>query len=72
MLKSQYPYVDKDGNENDKLIKHYSDNGKYIRQVETGIEYAEAIDVYPCKYTYEETEKPVEADGMPTGYITEQ
>ncbi len=45
---------------NGRLIKHSSDNGLYIRQVETGIEYAEAIDVIPCRYTYEETDKPIE------------
>ena len=44
----------------DRLIKHASDQGFYIRQVETGIEYAEAIDVIPCRYTYEETDKPIE------------
>lgn len=45
---------------NGRLIKHSSDNGVYIRQVETGIEYAEAIDVIPCRYTYEETDRPIE------------
>ena len=43
----------------DKLVKHFSDSGLFIRQVETGIEYAEAIDILPCKYTYEEMEKPI-------------
>ena len=47
-------------NINERLIKHSSDNGFYIRQVETGIEYAEAIDVIPCRYTYEETDRPIE------------
>lgn len=41
------------------LIKHESDLGKMILQVETGREYASAVDVIPCKYTYEETEKDV-------------
>lgn len=41
------------------LIKHKSDSNKYIRQVETGIEYASAVDVIPCRYTYEETEKDI-------------
>ena len=41
------------------LIKHQSDSNKYIRQVETGIEYASAVDVIPCRYTYEETEKEI-------------
>jgi hypothetical protein len=31
-----------------------------LLQIETGIEYNEAIDVMPCKYTYEETETPIE------------
>ena len=41
------------------LIQHESDCGKVIRQVETGIEYSSAVDVIPCKYTYEETEKDI-------------
>jgi hypothetical protein len=41
------------------LIKHESDSGKMIRQVETGIEYSSAVDVIPCKYTYEESEKDI-------------
>ena len=41
------------------LIKHQSDRGKYIRQVETGIEYASAVDVIPCRYTYEETDREI-------------
>ena len=42
------------------LIKHESDSGKYLRQVETGREYASAVDVIPCKYTYEETDREIE------------
>lgn len=41
------------------LIKHKSDNNKFIRQVETGKEYASAVDVIPCRYTYEETDKEI-------------
>lgn len=41
------------------LIRHKSDSNKYIRQVETGIEYASAVDVIPCRYTYEETDKEI-------------
>ena len=37
-------------------ILHYSDQGMKIRQVETGILYEDAIDVMPCRYTYEETD----------------
>ena len=46
---------------NDKLIKHYSDKGLYIKQLPTNIEYSEAVDVIPCRYTYVETDKPIEA-----------
>lgn len=41
------------------LIKHMSDSNKIIRQVETGVEYTSAVDVTPCRYTYEETEKEI-------------
>lgn len=47
-------------NINEKLIKHYSDKNVYIRQVETGIEYSSAVDVVPCRYTYEETDREIE------------
>ena len=46
-------------NINDALIKHYSDKNVYIKQIETGVEYASAIDVIPCRYTYEETDKEI-------------
>lgn len=46
------------------LIKHYAEDSEgnkyYIKQVETGIEYAEAIDVIPCKYVYIATDKKIE------------
>ena len=42
------------------LIRHYSDKGMMLLQVETGVEYDEAVDVIPCLYTYEETDNPVE------------
>ena len=41
------------------LIRHKSDSNKFIRQVETGIEYASAVDVIPCRYTYEETDREI-------------
>lgn len=41
------------------LIRHYSDMGKMILQVETGIMYTEAVDVVPCLYTYEESDTPI-------------
>ena len=45
------------------LIRHYSDSGMTLLQVETGIIYDEAIDVVPCQYTYEETDEPVYKEG---------
>lgn len=60
MLIEQYPFVDESGAEHDNLVKHYSDENMLILQVETGVKYAEAVDVYPCRYTYEETDEPSE------------
>lgn len=31
----------------------------YIRQVQTGIIYAIALDIAPCTFTYEETDDPL-------------
>lgn len=63
-IKTQYPYIDENGNERNDLIKHYAEdengNRYYILQVETNIEYSEAVDVYPCRYTYKATDKKVE------------
>ena len=42
-----------------ELYKTYSDAGYLIRQVETGAEYDEAIDVDGAPYTYTETDKLV-------------
>lgn len=44
------------------LVKHYSDAGMLMLQVETGFKYSEAVDLVPCKYTYVETEEPIETD----------
>lgn len=41
------------------FVKHYSDSGFKIKQIETEILYDEANDVVPCKYTYEETDIPI-------------
>ena len=63
-LKLQRPYIDFNGKVIENLEKHYAEdeNGvRYkIRQVETGIIYDEAVDLVPCKYTYEITEELVE------------
>ena len=38
------------------LIKHFSDAGYMLLQVETNIIYSEPIDTTPCQYTYKETD----------------
>lgn len=40
----------------DEMIRHYSDSGKDIVQIETGTIYSDAIDKLPCLYSYEEIE----------------
>lgn len=42
------------------LVRHYSDKGVKLKQIETGVVYDEAIDQIPCKYTYEETSESAE------------
>lgn len=51
---------------NDNLVRHFSDNGKMILQVETGVEYKEAVDVVPCEYSYEETDKDIKVYPTPS------
>ena len=47
---------------NKELLHTYSDSNKYILQVETNVEYNEAYDVIPCKYTYTETEEIIKEE----------
>lgn len=47
---------------NGTLVKHYSDKGVLLLQNETGIQYADPIDIVPCVYTYTETDVPAEAE----------
>lgn len=46
--------------------RRYSDKDVMIKQVETGDLYEDAVDVIPCKYTYEETDVPIEHPEEPT------
>ena len=48
---------------NGTLVKHASDEGYLIEQVETGDRYGEAVDIVPCPYTYIETDELEETDG---------
>lgn len=38
------------------FLRTYSDSNLYIIQLETGINYVDAIDLLPCNYHYVETE----------------
>jgi hypothetical protein len=44
------------------LYKTYSDEGFYIKQIETGNIYSEAIDVESAIFTYEETDEKIEKE----------
>lgn len=56
MIIEEYPYKGREDR-----IKHHSDTHTII-QVETGVEYGEAVDIYPCPYTYVESENPLEPE----------
>lgn len=44
----------------DNRERRYSDKNVMLLQKETGKIYVDAVDVIPCKYTYEETDTPIE------------
>ena len=46
----------------DNRVKHYSDKNVMLLQKETGKIYVDAVDVIPCKYTYEETDIPINTE----------
>lgn len=47
---------------NSTLIRHYSDLGVMLLQNETGAKYSDPVDVVPCRFTYTETDEPVDAE----------
>ena len=53
-------------NDGVKLYRTYSDAGMMIRQNETGMEYAEAIDVEGASYTDTETATPIPTPELTT------
>lgn len=65
-LKEKYPFVHDDGEVDEGLILHWAENEKgekfYILQLETGIKYESAVDVYPCRYTYIATIEKIEEE----------
>ncbi len=69
-VKTQHPYIDGETEREDLILTYAEDeNGKRYKiiQVETGIKYGEAVDIYPCQYTYKTTKEPVEVEEEPTG-----
>lgn len=46
----------------DTLIRHFSDKGVKLLQVETGEVYPDPVDIVPCPYTYEETDELIKND----------
>ena len=44
---------------NGTLIRQYSDQGVLLLQNETGIKYADPVDIVPCPYTYTETNEVI-------------
>lgn len=40
--------------------RRYSDADVKLRQIETGTLWNDAVDVIPCRFTYEETDIPVD------------
>ena len=40
--------------------RRYSDLDVKLRQIETGTLWNDAVDVIPCRFTYEETDIPVD------------
>lgn len=46
----------------ENLYRTYSDENYYIRQIETGNVYEEAVDLESANYTYEETDDKIEVE----------
>lgn len=53
------------------LYKTYSDGGYFILQNETGVKYAEAIDVEGAPYTYSETDELIPIEESQEEKVTE-
>jgi hypothetical protein len=67
MIKTEFYKKREDGID---LYRTYSDENKYIKQVETGTEYIDAIDEADenrnIRYTYEETDRDIETEEVST------
>ena len=58
----QKNYINENGVETDLLETTTDDETKVLIQVETGCLYDKAIDKKPCKFTYQEIDKPEEEE----------
>ena len=54
------------------LIRHYSDAGYVLMQVETGAKYSDPVDAVPCQYTYVETDELIESEETDMSEIEEK
>lgn len=48
----------------ENTVYHFSNEGKQLLQVETGVVYDEAYDIFPCPYTYQEVDREEELDPL--------
>ena len=46
------------------VIRTYSSEGKKIRQVESDTLWNDAVDIKPVRYTYEETDEPIDDEEL--------
>lgn len=44
--------------------RRYSDKNVKLRKIEDGTLWNDAVDIIPCRFTYEETETPIDQDPM--------
>lgn len=75
-IKTEYPYIDDNGEKNSNIIKTYAEDENSVRykikQIETGIIYDEAVDIYPCRYTYVATDIIIETTNLNEMYINQE
>ena len=58
--------------DNDTRERRYSDKNVMLRQIETDALYEDAVDVIPCRYTYEESDVLIESiDDSESKQLTE-
>ena len=45
-----------------RLIRRYSDKGMFIKRIQTGEVFPSAVDPIDSKYTYKETNNPIDSE----------